>query len=128
VSLNHSKELNWMRRLLILLAALALAAPPTAFALLGATKLSGTTGPGFTITLKKAGKAVKTLRPGSYTITVSDKSSSHDFVLTGPGVNKRITGVAFKGTKTATVRLKKGKYTYFCTPHKSFMKGSFTVR
>jgi plastocyanin len=89
-----------MRRLLILLAALALTAPPTAFALLGATKLSGTTGPGFTITLKKAGKAVKTLRPGSYTITVSDK----------------------------TVRLKKGKYTYFCTPHKSFMKGSFTVR
>jgi plastocyanin len=49
-------------------------------------------------------------------------------VLKGPGVTKRITGVGFTGTKTATVTLKRGKYTYYCTPHKSFMKGSFTVR
>ena len=117
-----------MRRLLPLVAVVALALPPTGFALLSATKLGGTTGPGFTITLKKAGKKVTTLKPGKYTITVSDKSSSHDFVLKGPGVTKRITGVGFKGTKTATVTLKRGKYTYYCTPHKSFMKGSFAVR
>ena len=39
-----------------------------------------------TITLKKAGVKVKTLKPGAYTITVSDKSTQHDFVLTGPGI------------------------------------------
>lgn len=118
-----------MRRLLFLfVAALVLAVPPTAFAVLSATKLAGTTGPGFTITLKKAGKKVKTLTPGAYTITVSDKSSSHDFVLKGPGLTRKVTGVAFKGTKTVTVTLKRGAYTYFCTPHKSFMKGSFTVK
>lgn len=116
-----------MRRLLTLLAVLALAAPPTAFAVLSAT-MKGTTGPGFTITLKKAGKAVKTLKAGRHTITVSDKSSDHNFVLKGPGVNKQITALGFTGTKTATVTLKKGRYTYFCTPHQGFMKGSFTVK
>jgi plastocyanin len=119
-----------MRRFLPLLVVLALAAPPTAFAVLSATKLSGTTGPGFTITLKKAGKKVTTLKPGKYTITVSDKSTAHDFVLTGPGIrNKKITTVSFMGTKTVTVTLKKGTYTYYCTPHRSIgMKGTFKVK
>jgi hypothetical protein len=128
VSLDDEKELNPMRRLLPLVAILALVVPPTAFALLSATKLAGTTGPGFTITLKKAGKTVKVTTPGRYTITVSDKSSSHDFVLRGPGVSRTITGVAFTGTKTVTVTLRRGKYVYFCTPHKDFMRGTFTVR
>ena len=119
-----------MRRFLPLLVVLALAVPPTAFAALSATKLSGTTGPGFTITLKKAGKKVTTLKPGKYTISVSDKSSSHDFVLNGPGIrNKNITTVPFMGTKTVTVTLKKGTYTYYCTPHRSIgMKGTFKVK
>jgi plastocyanin len=119
-----------MRRFLPFLAVAVLALPPTAFSIASATKLSGTTGPGFTITLKKGGTKVKTLRPGSYTITVGDRSSAHNFVLTGPGIrNKQITGLAFKGTKTATVRLKRGTYTYYCTPHRSSgMKGTFTVR
>lgn len=120
-----------IRRLLPLIAVLALVVLPTAFAAPSATtKVSGTTGPGFTITLKKAGKKVKTLTAGTYAITVSDKSSSHDFVLTGPGVkNRKITGLGFKGTKTVTVKLKKGKYEYYCTPHRSMgMKGFVTVK
>src|SRR5215208_4812835 len=119
-----------MRRLLPLLVVLSLAVPPTAFAVLSATKLTGTTGPGFTITVKKAGKKVKTLTAGTYTLTVSDKSSSHDFVLTGPGIRKKqVTGLAFKGTKTVTVKLKKGRYEYYCTPHRSLgMKGFITVK
>jgi Copper binding proteins, plastocyanin/azurin family len=118
-----------MRRLLPLLVVAALAVPPTAFSVLAATKLSGTTGPGLTITLKKAGKRVTKLTPGRYTITVSDKSNVHDFVLTGPGIrNRTITGLTFRGTKTATVTLKRGTYTYFCTPHRSIgMKGTFRV-
>jgi protocatechuate 3,4-dioxygenase beta subunit len=119
-----------MRRLLPLVALLVVAVPPTAFAALSATKLTGTTGPGLTITVKKAGVKVKTLRPGSYTITVSDKSSAHNFVLTGPGIrNKQITGLAFKGTKTVTVTLKKGRYEYYCTPHRTIgMRGFITVK
>lgn len=118
------------RRLLPLVAVLALAVPPTAFAVLSATKLSGTTGPGFTIAIKKAGKKVKTLTPGTYTITVSDKSSSHNFVLTGPGVrNKTVTGLGFTGTKTVSVKLRKGRYEYYCTPHRTDgMRGFITVR
>ena len=92
-----------------------------------ATKLTGTVGPGFTITLKKGGKTVKSLKAGTYTIAVSDKSNIHDFHLKGPGVNKVITATPFTGSKSVTVKLKKGKYTYVCDPHKSSMKGSFTV-
>jgi plastocyanin len=92
------------------------------------TKLAGTVGPGFTITLKDAkGQKVKTLKPGKYTITVSDKSSIHNFRLKGSGLNKEITSVGFVGKKSATVTLKAGKYTYVCDPHKTSMKGSFTV-
>jgi plastocyanin len=119
-----------IRRLLPLAAILALLVPPTAFALLSATRLAGTTGPGMTITVKKAGKKVTRLTPGKYTITVSDKSSAHDFVLTGPGIrNKMITGLAYRGSKTVTVTLKKGRYEYYCTPHRSMgMKGFISVR
>jgi copper binding plastocyanin/azurin family protein len=113
---------------------LALVAVAGAFALAAqastnATKLVGATGPSFTITLKKAGKMVKTLPAGKYTITVKDKSAAHSFHLRGPGVNKVITGVAFTGSKTVTVTLKKGRYAYFCDPHElSGMKHSFTVK
>ena len=108
-----------------LVATLALAAPLGAST--SVTKLTGTVGPGFTITLKKGTTKVRTLKPGTYKITVTDKSSIHDFHLTGPGVNKMITTISFKGTKTVTVKLKKGKYTYKCDPHPT-MVGRFTVK
>ena len=109
-----------------LTAALVVAAPTSAG--MSATKLTGTVGPGFTISLKKAGVKVKTLKHGTYTITVNDKSKAHNFRLKGPGLNKQITSIAFKGTKTVTVKLKVGKYVYQCDPHVSLgMKGSFRV-
>ena len=89
--------------------------------------LTGEVGPGFTIEVKKAGKDVKTLKAGKYTIKVEDKASIHNFHLFGPGVNKK-TGVGFKGETTWTIKLKPGKYTYQCDPHVfSGMKGSFKV-
>jgi plastocyanin len=97
-------------------------------AVAAAKTLSGTVGPGFTISLKSGGKKVKSVKAGRYTIRVSDKSSIHDFHLRGPGVNKVITSVGFKGTKSTSVRLKKGTYRYVCDPHSSEMKGSFKVR
>ena len=104
------------------LLALVAAAPATA-----ATKLVATVGPGFTITLKKAGKKVTTLPAGAYTITVQDKSNFHNFSLSGPGIKKSTT-VAFVGTKTWNVTLRKGKFAYVCMPHASSMRGSFTVK
>jgi plastocyanin len=110
-----------------LVAAVALVAPSAGVGM-GHPKLLGTTGPGFTITLKKAGVKVKTLKAGKYTITVKDKSNIHNFRLKGPGLNKQITALLFKGSKTVTVSLKKGKYTYLCDPHASRgMKGTFRV-
>lgn len=91
-------------------------------------KLTGTVGPGFTISLKHEGETVKKLDPGTYTLTVQDKASIHDFHLMGPGVNKVVTTVPFTGTKTVTVTLKKGKYTYQCDPHSTAMRGTFTVK
>jgi plastocyanin len=110
-----------------LTAGLAIAAPALAGSA-AATPLTGTVGPGFTITLNnKAGK-VKTLKPGSYVITVKDKSSSHDFHIFGPGVAKVVTAVPFVGTKKITVTLKKGTYTYQCDPHAAAgMKATFKV-
>jgi plastocyanin len=103
-------------------AGLALARP-------AATPLTGTVGPGFTIKLLKGGAKVTSLKPGSYRITVTDKASVHDFHLFGPGLNKVITSVPFKGTKTVTVTLKSGTYTYQCDPHAAAgMKGTFTVQ
>ena len=107
-------------------AVLALAAPTGAMT---PTKLKGVTGPGFVITLKKGTAKVRTVKPGKYTITVQDKSRIHNFRLKGPGLNKQITTLAFMGTKTVTVTLKRGKYTYQCDPHVAQgMKGTFTVR
>lgn len=82
----------------------------------------GTVGPGFTIKL-----ANKPTRAGKATFVVSDLSSSHNFHLVGKGVNVK-TSVSGTGTKRFTVTLQKGTYRFFCDPHKSFMKGSFTIR
>ncbi len=95
----------------------------------GATpRLVGTVGPGFTIALKDGGgKAVKSLKAGKYTLTIRDQASIHDFHLSGPGLNKVITGVDFVGSKTITIALRKGTYAFQCDPHASIMHGSFKV-
>jgi len=88
--------------------------------------LNGVDGPGFTISLKKGGKKVTSLKAGKYKIVVKDLSNLHNFHLSGPGVNKK-TGVGSMGTSTWTVTLKKGTYKFVCDPHVAIMKGSFKV-
>jgi plastocyanin len=101
------------------LAAAAQASTPT---------LTGKVGPGFTIDVERGGKDVKTLKAGTYQLVVQDKASIHNFHLLGPGLNKKVTSVAFVGTKTVTVTLKRGTYTYQCDPHAAVgMKGTFRV-
>jgi len=97
----------------------ALAAP-------AAGKLTASVSDPLNISLTQGGKKVTALKAGTYTITVQDKASDHNFHLTGPGLNKT-TSVSGKGTSTWTVKLKKGTYKYVCDPHASFMKGSIKV-
>jgi plastocyanin len=90
-------------------------------------KLVATVGPGFTITITKGGKKVTKLAAGKYTITVRDKSKIHNFRLKGPGKVNKATTVAEVKTKTWTVTLKKGTYTYVCDPHPESRQGTFKV-
>ena len=98
---------------------LALAAPT--FAAANRNSLTGTDGPGFTITMNK-----KTVKAGTYKIVIHDRSSIHNFHLTGPGVNKK-TSVKAVGTTTWTVKLKKGTYKFVCDPHRTIMRGVLRV-
>jgi plastocyanin len=102
-----------------IVAVLALAAGASAAAQAG--KLTATDGPGFTITM-----SAKSVKHGTYTITVRDKSNIHDFHLMGPGVDKKTSVAAIK-TYTWKVTLKKGTYRFVCDPHSSFMKGVLKV-
>ena len=94
---------------------------------MGPVKLTGTVGPGFTISLKQGVKSVKTLKAGMYTFVIHDKSPIHNFVVEGPGVERDITSPGFVGTKTVTVRLRHGKYKFYCRPHESLMFGFVKV-
>lgn len=90
-------------------------------------KLTGSVGPSETIVLKKGSSRVSTIPRGRYTIRISDRSSEHNFRLRGP-VSKMITSVSWTGTKTVTLNLKPGRYTYVCDPHSRDMIGSFRVK
>lgn len=91
--------------------------------------LVGTVGPGFRITLQQNGKAVKTLKAGTYTLVIHDRASIHAFSLDGPnGLAKDFTTVPFTGTKTFKLTLKAGAYKYYCPPHEPTMFGRFTVK
>ena len=92
------------------------------------TPLRGTVGPGFTIALRDAaGAPVRQLDPGTYSLTVDDKSEEHNFHLQGPGGVDVSTEVEAVGVKTFSVTLVDGKYTFLCDPHPTRMVGTFTV-
>lgn len=119
-----------MIRTLAALAALALVVAAAAAARPSAKTLTGTVGPGYTISLKQNGKSVKKLTAGTYTFKVADKSNMHNFELEkerGGKFDKEITDVSDTGTTTVKIKLTKGTYKYYCKPHESFMHGSFTV-
>ena len=111
-----------MKRLLTVALTAAAAASALALPATAATPtFNGTVGPGFTIKM-----ASKPTKAGKIKLVIADKSSIHDFHLTGPGVNVK-TSISGTGTKTFTVTLQKGTYKFMCDPHKSFMHGSFKV-
>lgn len=90
--------------------------------------LLGSVGPGFEISVTTATRqAVGTLAPGSYALDVSDKSSAHNFHLTGPGDVDVSTSVGGSGEESFQVELEPGTYSFVCDPHASTMNGSFEV-
>lgn len=117
-----------MRRIVILLvAAVAVAATLVVPAQAKFTGLKGEVNDNFQIKVTKNGVRVRTIKAGTYRMKIEDKSSSHNFRLRGPGLN-RATSVGFVGERTWTVTLKVGRYTFQCDPHaKQGMRGTFRV-
>jgi plastocyanin len=109
-----------MKRI-VLMAALATALVAALPAVAATPTFKGDVGPGFTIKMVS-----KPTKAGKVKLVIDDKSNIHNFHLKGPGVDVK-TSVPAVGSKTFTVTLKKGTYTFVCDPH-AFMKGSFTVK
>ena len=57
-----------------------------------------------------AGATIKSLKAGTYRLTVRDATRADNFHLLGKAVNKK-TGVRFKGAVTWTVTFRAGSYT-----------------
>jgi plastocyanin len=91
------------------------------------TTLLATVGPKNTISLRDAaGRVIKTVKSGAYSITVRDRSKLHNFHLVGKGVNRK-TGKAAVGTFTWNVSLGKGALRFFSDQSPTKVKGSITV-
>ena len=107
------------------------ATPPSAPAVVTPkTRLVVTAGPSEVITLKTAaGKAVKQLKRGTYTVTVRDRSRVHNVHLTAPGYNRKTAPLTFVGTQTWKVKLARvGTLRYRCDPHAIVgMRGSAKI-
>ena len=74
------------------------------------------------------GKKVTRLKAGTaYRFVIRDRSSIHDFHLSGPGLNRVLTSVPLTGTKSFVLRLRKGSYRFVCDPHSGIMHGRFEV-
>jgi plastocyanin len=81
----------------------------------------------YRITLRDAaGNPVSHVDPGTYTITVHDYATTHNFHLTGPGVDQASDIEGTTTTTTWVVTFGNGTYTYVCDAHPTQMKGAFT--
>ncbi|HXH88338.1 MAG TPA: plastocyanin/azurin family copper-binding protein [Gaiellaceae bacterium] len=104
------------------------AGPPPTPPAAQATKLTAVVGPGPAIALKTAaGAKARALKPGAYAITVRDLSKTHNFHLTGPGVNRK-TGLAQTTTVTWKVTLKAGALLYVSDASPKTLRGTAVVR
>jgi hypothetical protein len=91
-------------------------------------KLLATVGPKATISLRSAtGAALRTVKAGTYSIVVRDRSKVHNFHLVGKGVNRK-SGLAAVATTTWTVKLQAGVVRFYSDKAPKTVKGSVTVR
>ncbi len=122
------------RRALLALAALCAVAAALALFLPGESSAADPTltadvgaGDAFVISLKDAnGNNVTRLDPGTYTIVVHDRSTLHNFHLSGAGVDQK-TDIDLVQDVTWSVTFTDGTYTFVCDAHANTMNGSFTV-
>jgi hypothetical protein len=92
-----------------------------------AKKLLLTVGPTAAITLRNAaGKPLRGVAAGNYTIVVRDWSKVHNAHLVGKGVNRK-SGLATTGTLTWKVKLAAGALRFFSDRSPKTVKGSITV-
>jgi plastocyanin len=82
--------------------------------------LTASVGPGRKISVQP-----KSVQVGPATITVTDRSKTDNFHLSGPGVDRK-TKIAFRGKATWNVTLQPGRYTYTSDKHKK-LRGSLVV-
>lgn len=118
-----------MNRIRLVLAVLVACALWVAASASAATTLVATVGPGSTVVLKTGGgQVVKSLKAGSYTIVVRDRSKGLNFHLQGPTNElNRSTTLKFTGKTTWRLKLAKGKYQYYSDRGGSKLKRGFRV-
>jgi len=101
--------------------------PPPPPAPLGQPDLIAVVGPEPRIQVYHSdGRPVDRLAPGTYSIQVHDLSESHNFHLTGPGVNER-TAVGDIVHPVWRITFQEGRYTFVCDAHATTMRGSLVV-
>ena len=104
--------------------------PSTGGAITAKSKLILTSGPAQVITLKTAaGKPVKAMKLGTYTVTVRDRGRIHNAHVVAPGFNRRTSPLTYTGTRVWKVKLSKsGTFRFLCDPHALVgMKGSAKI-
>jgi plastocyanin len=104
--------------------------PPSSPPVTAKSKLLLTSGPGFVISLRtSAGKQVKKMKLGTYTVIVRDRGSNHNAHLVAPGFNRKTTPLTYTGTKRWKVKLgKAGTLRFLCDPHaREGMRGSAKI-
>jgi len=104
--------------------------PPPLAVVTSKSRLVLTAGPAQVITLKtSAGKTVKTMKRGTYTMVVRDRSRIHNAHVIAPGFNRKTTPLTYTGTQTWKMKLAKvGTLRFLCDPHALVgMKGSAKI-
>lgn len=75
----------------------------------------------------ESGSPVTSLPAGDYTLTFADRSSIHNFRLSGPGEVDVATDVGAVDESTVELTLEPGTYSFVCDPHPSSMSGQLEV-
>ena len=104
--------------------------PPSTGVITAKSKLVLTSGPGQAIALKtSAGKTVKAMKLGTYTMVVRDRGRIHNAHVVAPGFNRKTDPLTFTGTQSWKVKLgKAGTLRFLCDPHARVgMKGSAKI-
>lgn len=92
-----------------------------------APKLLATVGPNATISLRSAsGAPLKSVKAGTYSVVVRDRSKAHNFHLVGVRVNKK-SSVAAVGTTTWKLKLSKGPLRFYSDKAPTTVNGSVKV-